>query len=84
MDVAELTRWLTAQIEYDEAELIGARVHQELPAQWADWVQRELEWQRLLVNALTIGPNAYGSLKVFAQRYADRPGYRDEWRPDQT
>ena len=88
----ELITWLTAQLDYDQADLVNARVHRELPAEWIDRLERDVDAKRTIVDDaaayLRDGSSevtdglAGRVLTYLAQPYADRPGYRPEWTPD--
>lgn len=91
-----LTEFLLARIAEDEAQAnrskadLAMNPNLRIPAEWvsgvADRVLAECEAKRRIVehcepDPLTKSPGDEYVLRLLALPYADRPGYREEWRP---
>lgn len=89
--MSELITWLDAQLAYDEADVVNARTHRELPAAIVDRLKREVDAKRqrlaVIEHDLADDPDdetAQRLLRLELLPYADRPGYRPEWTPDRS
>ncbi|GAB3817721.1 DUF6221 family protein [Micromonospora zhanjiangensis] len=88
----DITIWLGAQFDADDAEIINHRVHGTAPAELLDQMARDIEAKRRILDEaanyspeLEHGDNGEWALgmvlRLLALPYAHRPGYREEWRP---
>jgi hypothetical protein len=90
----DLITWLRAQLDEDErvARAFAARLDAHLfetgwgPARVLAEVDAKRRILDLMMPGRPVYPGAYGQayrdvLRLLALPYADRDGYRDEWRP---
>ena len=87
-DLAALTTWLLAQLDADEADIledgrdITARMKADVESKrdLVEWAQG-IEYLRSVGDPKApVEPLGEDVVRIIAERYAGRPGWREEWR----